>query len=970
MSGFDSADIVGQVLGDGRWTVRQLVDDGEFGLSYLADDAELEAEVLLRFPAPRLRADAAYCRRFSSTVEMLYTAQPMQFLPVTDVAVVNGSPVAVVQFTAHHTLYDEMGPTARPAASVVDDICSWLPTVCAGLDELHAKKIWHRDLRPGTLWRSISGQVWIGDVSLSQVVTVREQLYGRQLTDTGLAFGTPEYMAPELIIGVRYDGAVDQYALCATLFELIAGRPAYLGNSPTAVLLAHTREPVPDLAAMVPDVDPDVADLLIRGMAKEPQDRFPNCLAFAQAFMSAVRGEPIPEQVLERARSSGVFDRPITAESTYAEFDEGLESETPPPTSPKGSTARIPQTVTAGELTSQPAPRRYGRWILALLMVIALGAGGWHGWKQITDGGTAAEVAQPIAKKSPSRAGQKRLKSQLKRPLTDVAAPAETLEATFKALAKQAGVEGSIDAEAVQQAGAKPSDPARVRTAGRSSEQALHQLINGNAALRVMMDAEGKRLVLTTETPTDRAGLTSLPLGSLAQLATLPEQLQLPVDLNLAGKSFEDALSTIREAARLNLRVDEEALQAAGVDPGPVPARYQRQEATAQEAIAELTQAYGNLESVVDEAQRRVTITTTEHARQTGLPSVADIKPPAAPEAETSASSVASARSGNAARANSNTAGTAPGLPGTGSPAVVAGVRAVEGYRPPDGPLFSVPAGITLDFRETQKNGLGTEFILVTPGQYLMGAPDDSLFAAPDERPEHLVKISRGYWISQTEVTLREFRAVLGRDALTGIPERLQTAEFDDVTRRPVAYVSWFDAIEYCGELSRREKLEPVYALKDPLRNEVGTILSAGVSFTPGTGYRLPTEAEWEFACRAGARYAEEMTNPEIDVEPLGWNGSNSNGWLQPVGQRFPNRWGLVDMLGNVREWTFDGYEADAYQRAGLYDPVTSPDLPDRVVRGGSFEMAADQLRSTAREPVPPAQADSSTGFRVVRSAE
>ncbi|OYW19153.1 MAG: hypothetical protein B7Z55_09405, partial [Planctomycetales bacterium 12-60-4] len=444
MSSIDGGNLVGQILGDGRWSVRQLVDDGEFGQSYLADDAELDAEVLLRFPSARLRADASYCRRFSSTVEMLYTSQPLQFLPVIDVSNADGCPIAVVQFTAHHTLADELGPVPRPAASTVEDICEWLPTVCTGLDELHAKKIWHRDLRPGTLWRSISGQVWIGDVSLSQVATVREQLYGRQLTDTGLAFGTPEYMAPELIIGVRYDGAVDQYALCATIFELISGRPAYEGSSPTAVLLAHTREPVPDLLAIVPDVDPAVADLLMRGMAKEPQDRFPNCVAFAQAFMAAVRGEPIPEQTLERARSSGVFDLPITGASTYADAEEGVDAETPAPSTSANSTSRFRRRVPVKSAEEALKARRKRVWIAALSSLFLLAGGGWFGWRYLSGAGAAVETTQPLARKSNSREGQRRLKSQLKQSLPEVEAEV-TLEAMFKALALKAGAEPVID---------------------------------------------------------------------------------------------------------------------------------------------------------------------------------------------------------------------------------------------------------------------------------------------------------------------------------------------------------------------------------------------------------------------------------------------------------------------------------------------------------------------------------------------
>ncbi|MFI9506245.1 formylglycine-generating enzyme family protein [Nocardia sp. NPDC052566] len=156
--------------------------------------------------------------------------------------------------------------------------------------------------------------------------------------------------------------------------------------------------------------------------------------------------------------------------------------------------------------------------------------------------------------------------------------------------------------------------------------------------------------------------------------------------------------------------------------------------------------------------------------------------------------------------------------------------------------------------------------------------------------------------------------------------------------RLPAESVSWFDAIEFCNALSRVEGLTPVYRLDA----EVGWDTSAD-------GYRLPTEAEWEFACRAGT------TGPRYgELDDIGWHRGNSGERVHEVGGKLPNAFGLYDMLGNVWEWCWDIYDPEVY---GSY----------RVLRGGGWFDERWSCRASVRRRSHPTLALDDVGFRIAR---
>jgi formylglycine-generating enzyme required for sulfatase activity len=215
------------------------------------------------------------------------------------------------------------------------------------------------------------------------------------------------------------------------------------------------------------------------------------------------------------------------------------------------------------------------------------------------------------------------------------------------------------------------------------------------------------------------------------------------------------------------------------------------------------------------------------------------------------------------------------------------------------------------------------ELVNIPAGTFHMGSLDYD-----NEGPVHEVHIS-AFQCMRFLVTRRLYKELMGKDP--GWPE----GEADD---RPINNVSWYDAVRFCNRLSEQEGLTPCYRIDG---NDVSWEYAAN-------GYRLPTEAEWEYACRAGTQTLWSFGGGEKDLGRYAWYTGNSGNLPQPVGTRDPNPWGLYDMHGNVWEWCWDWY--DAYSAESQTDP-TGPLTGDwRVLRGGAFTFSAWGLRSAYRD--------------------
>jgi formylglycine-generating enzyme required for sulfatase activity len=230
-------------------------------------------------------------------------------------------------------------------------------------------------------------------------------------------------------------------------------------------------------------------------------------------------------------------------------------------------------------------------------------------------------------------------------------------------------------------------------------------------------------------------------------------------------------------------------------------------------------------------------------------------------------------------------------------------------------------------------NSVGMKLVRIPAGEFLMGSPDSDKDASDNEKPQHRVRITRPFYLGATEVTQGQYRAVTGQ-----APSYFKGS--DDL---PVENVSWNDAVAFCEKLNEMEK--------GSLRDEI---------------YRLPTETEWEYACRSGSKTRYYSGDDAASLGEFAWYDGNSGYKTHVVGQKRPNAFGLHDMHGNVNEWCQDGYTADYYQRSPAEDPPGPSEASVRVIRGGgSFPPYA---RSAFRYGNSPVISYNFLGFRLARS--
>ena len=264
-------------------------------------------------------------------------------------------------------------------------------------------------------------------------------------------------------------------------------------------------------------------------------------------------------------------------------------------------------------------------------------------------------------------------------------------------------------------------------------------------------------------------------------------------------------------------------------------------------------------------------------------------------------------------------------------------------------------------------NSLGMKFLLIPPGEYEMGSPPEEItdaLAATREplcqecirsgAPQHRVRITQPFYLSAHEVTQRDYEAV----------QQANPANFKQKPDHPVETVRWGDAVEFCVKLSEQEKLKPHY-VREGRRWELQT----------DGGYRLPTEAEWEFACRAGTTTKFSSGDSDEQLLEAAWFAPNGNGRTHAVGTRQANPFGLFDMHGNVWEWCQDEWHPAYYDQFAdsiAVDPLgpQTQAMVHRVTRGGSWMWGAGRCRSSYRDHSDPLGAMHVIGFRVVLPVE
>ncbi|MCB1125626.1 MAG: formylglycine-generating enzyme family protein [Verrucomicrobiae bacterium] len=225
--------------------------------------------------------------------------------------------------------------------------------------------------------------------------------------------------------------------------------------------------------------------------------------------------------------------------------------------------------------------------------------------------------------------------------------------------------------------------------------------------------------------------------------------------------------------------------------------------------------------------------------------------------------------------------------------------------------------------------------VRIPGGVFTMGDEDEV------DAPPHEVEVSP-FLMDRRLVTQARYEHLMGVN-----PSRWKAEE------QPVEQLRWSDAVRYCNKRSETDGLTPCYDLE-----------TLQCDFE-ADGYRLPTEAEWECACRAGTTTAYFFGDNASQLGDYAWYEGNSGGHPRPVGQKQPNPWGLYDIVGNVWEWCHDVYAVDYYQAAPRKDPRGPAEGTTRVLRGGAWRFSADNCRSGYRYNEDPGQADVCFGYDI-----
>jgi formylglycine-generating enzyme required for sulfatase activity len=259
--------------------------------------------------------------------------------------------------------------------------------------------------------------------------------------------------------------------------------------------------------------------------------------------------------------------------------------------------------------------------------------------------------------------------------------------------------------------------------------------------------------------------------------------------------------------------------------------------------------------------------------------------------------------------------------------------------------LFDVLQKEEQPLQKSLTNALGIKFVLIQPGTFAMGSPDEEEGRRVNEGPRHEVQLSQAFYLAVHPVTQQQYEKLTSRN-----PARF-TAKMGGGPEHPVENVSWEEAVEFCRRLGQL-----------PAEREAQHV------------YRLPTEAEWEYACRAGTAtpfcFGAALASAQANFDggyPFG--GADRGRSLQQttrVGAYPPSNFGLHDMHGNVWEWCADWLASDAYSHAARRNPQGPAQGQFRVIRGGSWRSHAATCRAAYRNGLGPKSRDSCTGFRVV----
>ncbi|MDR3636057.1 MAG: substrate-binding domain-containing protein [Isosphaeraceae bacterium] len=278
-------------ISDGRYKVLELIGEGSMGVVYLAHDLRLKCEVVIKCPRiPEASVEGPETlERFDREIRSLVNLSHPHIVRISDVGSFEGSPFVVMQYLSGGTLKDRMEHDSRsgPRPMAPHTLRDWLIDVAKALDFIHGQNYIHRDVKPANILFDRFGNTFLSDFGIIKALAHEAEAQAQsQLTAPGSLLGTPNYVAPEIIMGLACDGRADQYSLAMTVHEVLMGSNCMEGPTPSATLVNQTTVEPPALIDVVRGIPEGLSHAVQRALSKDPRDRFDDCLEFATEVLA------------------------------------------------------------------------------------------------------------------------------------------------------------------------------------------------------------------------------------------------------------------------------------------------------------------------------------------------------------------------------------------------------------------------------------------------------------------------------------------------------------------------------------------------------------------------------------------------------------------------------------------------------------------------------------------------------------
>jgi len=289
-AGFTQPDqFVGVSLAENRFRVMARIGAGSMALVYRAFDHRLETEVVIKVPRREKLLDPSLKERFRRESRLLVQLQHPHIVRILDIGVHGSVPYVVMQYLSGGCLLDRMTTKeGKPTAVRIDSIRTWLPPVAKALDFAHQMQVVHRDVKPANILFDEHNNAFLSDFGLTKMMYGEPDEGAADATGAGLVVGTPNFVAPEIVLGRDYDGRADQYSLAITVYNALIGTTPMQGKSPSATMVNQTRRVLPLLNEVRKAVPADTAAAVARALLKKPEERFSSCVEFADAVIAGL----------------------------------------------------------------------------------------------------------------------------------------------------------------------------------------------------------------------------------------------------------------------------------------------------------------------------------------------------------------------------------------------------------------------------------------------------------------------------------------------------------------------------------------------------------------------------------------------------------------------------------------------------------------------------------------------------------